>query len=111
MNVGEIAGPIETSDAYHLITVTKGIETVTFEDAEQAILFQIQNDEKTRIMDELKNNAKVIYKDEEKKKEEKKPAAAEKAPEAAAAPAEATPEAKPEAAKDVKTAPAEAAKK
>ena len=79
MQVGEVAGPIETQEGYHIITVIKGVEQQPFEEANQAILFKIQGDERTRLMSELKKNAKVVYADEKKKETEAKPAEAKPA--------------------------------
>lgn len=93
MQVGEFAGPIETSDGYHVITVTKGIELQPFDEAEQAILFKIQGEERNKIMTDIKKNAKVVYPGEEKK-EEKKPEEVKPA-EGAVPPAPATEAVKP----------------
>lgn len=76
MQVGEIAGPIETSDGYHIITVTKGAELEPFEDVEQSILMKISGEERNKLLAELKKNAKIVYPGEEKKPAETKPAEA-----------------------------------
>lgn len=92
MKVGEVYGPIKTSDGYHIITVTKAAEVVPFEEAKQEILFKVRNDSRTELLAKLKKNAKIIYPEEEAKKAE----AEKKAREMAKAKPEATPEA-PEA--------------
>lgn len=115
MQVGEVAGPIETQEGYHIITVTKGAELEPYESAEQAILMKIQGDQRTKILGDLKKNAKIVYPEDEKKKAEaakkeaaQAPAAPEvKAPAAPTAPAAPAP-AKPAPA-PVKPAPAPAA--
>lgn len=71
MQVGKIAGPIETKDGYHIITVTKGAELEPFDQAEQAIMFKIQGEERNKIMADLKKDAKIVWPGEEKKKEAK----------------------------------------
>lgn len=68
MQVGEVAGPIETKDGYHIITVTKGAELEPFDQAEQAIMFKIQGEERNKIMADLKKDAKIVWPGEEKKK-------------------------------------------
>lgn len=73
MQVGEKAGPIETKDGYHIITVTKGVEPQLFDEAKQAIIFKIQGDERTKLLADLKKNSKVVFA-EEKKPAEQKPA-------------------------------------
>jgi len=107
MKVGETAGPIETSDGYHIIIVTKGVELEPFETAEQSILFKIQGEQRNKMMTELKENAKIVYSGEEKPKAEVKPEAApaEQPKEGATGPAEGavTPPSHPHAAPAVKT--------
>ena len=88
MQVGEIAGPIETKEGYHIITVTKGAELEPFEAAEQAIMFKVQGDQRNKLIADLKKNAKIAYPGEEKK--EAPPAAATSSP----APTAPKPEAK-----------------
>jgi len=73
LQVGETAGPIETSDGYHIIAVTKGVEVEPFESAEQSILFKIQGEQRNKMMTELKEKAKIVYPEEEKAKKEAKP--------------------------------------
>ena len=104
MKVGEVAGPIKTTNGYEIITVTRGIELEPFEEAKQSILFKVRGDARQKLIAELKEDAKIVYPGEEKKAE------AETAPAAAEKPAvEATPEAKtaPETlpAAEAKTAP------
>ncbi|PIR17997.1 MAG: hypothetical protein COV46_01865 [Deltaproteobacteria bacterium CG11_big_fil_rev_8_21_14_0_20_49_13] len=77
MQVGEVAGPIETSDGFHLIAVTKGAELEPFEQVEQGIMMKMSGEERNKILAELKKNAKVVYPGE--KKEEKKPEAVKSA--------------------------------
>lgn len=61
MKVGEVAGPIKSQEGYHLITVTKGIEAQSFEDAKQSIYFKLQGDIRTKFLADLKQKAKVEY--------------------------------------------------
>jgi parvulin-like peptidyl-prolyl isomerase len=61
MQVGETAGPIETKEGYHIITVTKGSELQPYEEAEQVILFKVQGDERNKILASLKKDSKVVY--------------------------------------------------
>ncbi len=102
MQVGQIAGPIEAKDGYHIITVTKGLELQPYADVEQQILFKVQNDERTKLMADIKKDAKVVYPGEDKKAEPAKPAegaaASAVAPTPAPAPSAApVPASKPEA--------------
>lgn len=92
MQVGEIAGPIEAGDGYHIITVTKGAELEPYAEAEQAILMKIGGDERNKLMADLKKNAKIVYADGEKKELAKVPEVKpENAPTAGSAPSPATP--------------------
>ncbi len=100
MQVGEIAGPIETKDGYHIITVTKGAELESFDQAEQAIMFKIQGEERNKIMAELKKDAKIVWPGEEKKKEAKPEAKAPAKPESTAPAGGATPPPPPPPAPD-----------
>jgi peptidyl-prolyl cis-trans isomerase C len=104
MQVGEVAGPIETRDGYHIITVTKGAELEPFEQAEQAIVFKMQGDERNKIMADLKKDAKIVWPGEERKKGPKPEAKPSEAPTQPEGPAPAAEPAQPEGA----TAPAPA---
>jgi peptidyl-prolyl cis-trans isomerase C len=85
MKVGEVAGPMKTTEGYHLITVTKGLELEPFEEAKAMILFKVQGDARQNLLAELKKETKVVFPEQEaaKKKagETAKPGEAAKAPE------------------------------
>lgn len=71
IKVGEIAGPIESKEGFHIITVTKGAELQTYEEVEQSIVMKVQNEEKNKLMEELKKDAKVVFPEDAKKKKER----------------------------------------
>lgn len=78
MKVGEIAGPIKTTDGYHLITVTRGVELEPFADVEQAILFKVKTQARDKLLADLKKDAKIVYPEEAAKKKEAEKAQAKK---------------------------------
>jgi parvulin-like peptidyl-prolyl isomerase len=75
MQVGETAGPIETPEGYHVITVTKGVELQPYDEVAQAVMMKVQGEERNKILADVRKDAKVVFADE-KKKEEAKPAEA-----------------------------------
>ena len=105
IKVGEVAGPIKTTNGYEIITVTRGIELEPFEEAKQSILFKVRGDARQKLIAELKEDAKIVYPGEEKKAEAEAAAAAAEKPAV-----EATPEAKPDAKTAPETLPAAEAK-
>jgi peptidyl-prolyl cis-trans isomerase C len=70
MKVGEVAGPIKTTSGYYLIAVTQGAELEPFDQAKQSILFKVKAPARSKLMADLKKDAKIVYPDEEKKAEE-----------------------------------------
>lgn len=109
MKVGEVAGPIKTSKGYHIITVTRGVEPESFDEAKEAIMFKVRGDARNDLMAKLKKESKIAYPEEEKMKEEAKkatelakkpggaPDAAKPAEGAAGGPADATAKVEPTA--------------
>lgn len=61
LKVGEIGGPTKSQEGYHLLTVTKGIEAQTFDDAKQSILFKLQAEIRTKLLGDLKQKAQIEY--------------------------------------------------
>lgn len=93
---GEVAGPIQTKDGFHLIKVIEAKKLQPFEEAEMGVRFRLQSDVRTKFLADLKKKYKVEY-IEEKKEEASKPAegtAAEPTP-VAPGPAAPSPEAAP----------------
>lgn len=74
MKVGEVAGPIKTSKGYHIITVTRGVEPESFDEAKEAVMFKVRGDARNDLMAKLKKESKISYPEEEKIKEEAKKA-------------------------------------
>ncbi|MBI4367112.1 MAG: peptidylprolyl isomerase [Deltaproteobacteria bacterium] len=97
MQVGAVEGPIKTQEGYHLITVTKGVESQTYEEAKQALYFKVQGDIRTKFLADLKQKAKITYAEglaEPEKKPSETPTTP--TPETGSPPAGAKPEAAPE---------------
>ena len=97
IKVGEIAGPVKTEKGYHLITVTRGVELETFDDAKPGIAFKQKGKLKNETLARLKKEGSVTYADELTPKKPGVPAAAGKKPVLPVAPAK--PEVKKEAPK------------
>lgn len=72
MKVGEVSGPVKTSKGYHLITVTRGVEPETFEEAKQGITFKMRGDARNDLLARLKKESTIVYPEEEKQKAEAK---------------------------------------
>lgn len=87
MKKGEIVGPIKTEDGYHIILVTSDVTLQPFDQVEQGILFKIRNQERNKLLVDLRKNTKVEYAQSESTapektlnvpmKSEEKPAAVE----------------------------------
>lgn len=75
MKVGEVAGPIKTSKGYHIITVTRGVEPESFDEAKEALMFKVRGDARNDLMAKLKKESKIAYPEDEKMKEEAKKSA------------------------------------
>lgn len=91
MKVGEISEPIKTSDGYHIIVVTRGVEVEPFDSAKQGIMFKQQGEIRNKLLTDLKANAKITYEDASLKPQETPaapatPGATPAAPNAAPAP-------------------------
>lgn len=97
MKVGEISAPIKTSDGYHIIVVTRGVEVEPFDSAKQGIMFKQQGEIRNKLLTELKSQAKITYEDASLKPQD----AAAPAPAAAGA-APVAPNAAPPASADSK---------
>lgn len=67
MKVGEIAGPIKTRSGYHIITVTRGVETQSFAEAKPEIVKKTQLQEKSKLVQQLKAASKIVYFEDGKK--------------------------------------------
>jgi len=64
MKVGEVSEPIKTSDGYHIIVVTRGVEVEPFDSAKQGIMFRLQSDIRNKLLADLKKDAKITFADE-----------------------------------------------
>ncbi len=104
LEVGKIAGPIETEKGYHLIAVTEGAQLQSYEEVEQTIVFKIRGEARTKLIADIKKDAKIIFADEKKK--ENKPPKIEKPEGVKEEPK--VEEAKPETAEPEAAAPASA---
>ena len=78
MNEGELSASIKSAEGYHLVKVVEGKRLQPLEEADAGIRFRIQQEVRTKLLDDLKKKYKVKYVQAEKKE---------------AAPAPATPEA------------------
>ena len=87
IKVGEIAGPIKTEKGYHIITVTRGVELESFDDAKAGIAFKKKGKLKNETLARLKKEGSVTYADELTPKKPKAPAATGKQPVLPVAPA------------------------
>jgi peptidyl-prolyl cis-trans isomerase C len=76
MQVGDVSEPIKTSDGYHIIMVTRGIEVEPFDSAKQGMMFKMQGETRNKLLADLKKNAKITYADPSLKPEEPVPPAA-----------------------------------
>jgi len=70
MKVGEVAGPIKTSNGYYIITVTQGVELEPYENAKPSIVMRVKSPARTQLLAELKKDSKIVYPEEKQKKEE-----------------------------------------
>lgn len=86
MKVGEVSGPIKTSDGYHIIVVTRGVEVEPFESAKQGIMFKQQGEIRNQLLTDLKSQAKISYADASLKPQEQAAPAGPPAPGAAEVP-------------------------
>ena len=103
MKVGEIAGPIKTEKAYHIITVTKDAELEPFDTAKNEILMKLKGDMRTQLLARLKKDGSVTFTEELAPKappSATKPAEGEKPEAALTPPAGQEPQLKIEAPKD-----------
>lgn len=91
IKVGEIAGPIKTEKGYHIITVTRGVELESFDDAKAGIAFKQKNKLKNETLARLKKEGSVTYADELTPKKPEAPAATGKQPVLPVAPAQPAP--------------------
>lgn len=80
MKVGEISAPIKTSDGYHIIVVTRGVEVEPFDSAKQGIMFKQQGEIRNKLLTDLKAQAKITYEDASLKPQETPAAPASAAP-------------------------------
>ncbi|MBI2981652.1 MAG: peptidylprolyl isomerase [Deltaproteobacteria bacterium] len=63
---GEVTGPIQTKDGFHLIKVVEGKKLQAFEEAETGIRFRLQGDVRNKFLADLKQKYKVRYVEEKK---------------------------------------------
>jgi peptidyl-prolyl cis-trans isomerase C len=86
MKVGEVSAPIKTSDGYHIIVVTRGVEVEPFDSAKQGIMFKQQGEIRNKLLTDLKSQAKITYEDASLKPQETPAAPAGTAQEIPSAP-------------------------
>lgn len=61
MKVGETAGPIKTTEGYHILTLTQPAEQAPFAEIKNQILFKTRGDMRNKILGELKEKGKVVF--------------------------------------------------
>ncbi len=92
MNEGEVSPPIKSAEGYHLVKVVEGKRLQPLEEADAGIRFRIQQEVRTKLLDDLKKKYKVKYVQAEKKEAAPAtPPATGTTPEAPTPPAEAPP--------------------
>jgi len=73
---GDVSEPIETKKGYHIVKVTSDPQETPFDEAEKTIQFQIQQETKDNLINELKKSASIKFAEDNKadksKNEEKK---------------------------------------
>ncbi len=69
--VGEVTGPIKTSNGYHVIKVLKGAEMEDFEKAKRSIVLKIRSKAAEELLSTLKKETTVIYSEENKENQAK----------------------------------------
>ena len=57
----EVSGVVKTKDGFHLVKVTEGKKAQAEDEADPGIRFRVQNDVRTKLLDELKQRYKVVY--------------------------------------------------